>query len=166
MRTYLQQTMYIVWTIDLYLATRVCKSNQNKEHLPKQSNIYMNDTKKLIVNGSGACRNTRTSKQGLVKSRMSISHTNDCAPSPSHKITPPCLPLHTTRALTVVAIPPVVGLPSEDKQLVVGRREAVIISGRRTRANGNVREVRPRVGRRVQHKEVVHITCRSSDSGR
>ena len=44
--------------------------------------------------------------------------------TPSYKITSPCLPLHTTRALTVV-----VRITPEDKQLVVGRREAVGISG-------------------------------------
>ena len=87
------------------------------------------------------------------------------APPPSHETTPRCLLLHTTRALTVVS-----GAP-EDEQLVVGRREAVSISGRRTGASGIVREVGPRVVRGVQHEEViqqevVHKTCRSRDSGR
>ena len=75
-------------------------------------------------------------------------------PPPSHKTTPPCLPLHTSGTLTVVS------LATEDEQLAVGQREAVTRSGRRTLAINIVREVRPRVGRGVQHVEVVHITCR------
>ena len=58
------------------------------------------------------------------------------------------------------------GVATKDEQLDVGRREAVHEFGRRTWASGNVREVQPRVGRGVQHEEVVQsITCTSGDSG-
>ena len=86
----------------------------------------------------------------------------ECVITHAHKClhTNKSVPLHTTRALTVVS------MATKDEQPVVRRREAVLISGRRTRATGNGREVRPSVSRGVQHEEVVQSTCKSSDSQR
>ena len=137
--------------IDLYLAAYVYIVVYNERNNKKiHTHTYL---RTRVYHQMQVVHRTRDKEHqaGLEMSRPRTRHTDP---------TSLCLLLHTTRALTSWRPAP------EDEQLVVGRREAVTRSGRRRRATVTVREVRPRVGRGVQHEEVVQITCRSRHSGR